>query len=168
MLINIHHSSSVPCSGASYPIYLTLLTKGLRSKLVEMFFIFSDWKVSIPYNYISMFIQEIFLFINAFGHRLNEDTVTCDGCNRQVPIRAQRYRCMECQDLDLCETCFSCKWLQVGDSTIKISETIKQAGWQHDDSGSHISLKSYLTALKSNSAISIKFQKRVIKTLHGS
>ncbi|XP_028399681.1 neuralized-like protein 4 [Dendronephthya gigantea] len=53
--------------------------------------------------------RELFLFINSFGHRLNQSTATCDGCNTKIAIRSTRYRCMECEDLDLCVNCFSSK-----------------------------------------------------------
>ncbi|XP_028399668.1 neuralized-like protein 4 [Dendronephthya gigantea] len=51
--------------------------------------------------------RELFLFTSAFGHCLDQDTSTCDGCKKKVPIKSHRYLCMECQNLDLCDNCFS-------------------------------------------------------------
>ena len=51
--------------------------------------------------------QEVLLFVNSFGRRLNQDTSTCDGCNT-IMIRniGCRYYCMECECMKLCDICF--------------------------------------------------------------
>ena len=54
--------------------------------------------------------QELFVFTSAFGHRLDQDISCCDGCKKKVPIKSHRYLCMDCQNLDLCDNCFSCKY----------------------------------------------------------
>jgi len=32
-------------------------------------------------------------------------SITCDGCQAQIP--GPRYRCLDCTDIDLCGVCFS-------------------------------------------------------------
>ena len=47
-------------------------------------------------------IRDMNLFIVRYAHLIEFD-VTCDGCSVLLPLN--KYRCLTCLDLDLCESC---------------------------------------------------------------
>ena len=44
------------------------------------------------------------MFVARFCDLLDVE-ITCDGCNSTLP--GQRYRCLQCQDMDLCSVCYA-------------------------------------------------------------
>ena len=44
------------------------------------------------------------MFISKYSDLL-EVEISCDGCG--IPLPARRYRCLQCEDVDLCSNCFT-------------------------------------------------------------
>ena len=49
-------------------------------------------------------IRDMNLFIARYSHLIEFD-ITCDGCLVSLPL--DKYRCLSCLDLDLCESCYT-------------------------------------------------------------
>ena len=48
--------------------------------------------------------RDVQMFVARFCDLLDVE-ITCDGCNNTLP--GQRYRCLQCPDMDLCSTCYA-------------------------------------------------------------
>ncbi|XP_046846009.1 uncharacterized protein LOC124439801 isoform X1 [Xenia sp. Carnegie-2017] len=73
--------------------------------------------------------RELFLFVRSYAHILGHDTFTCDGCGEKFRNRELHYYCMECEDLDLCESCFKSKKCP---KDHKLDHKLSKMGWYCD------------------------------------
>ena len=53
-------------------------------------------------------VQRMHLFVARFSDILDVQ-ITCDGCD--ITLSGRRYRCLNCLDVDLCNTCYMCEYV---------------------------------------------------------
>ena len=94
--------------------------KRYKSRLIpnydicEYCFMYSQQSEEFIFNHTS---KDFFMFNNNIDEEVLHYYFSCNKCNRE-PIWGNRFTCEECENYDLCETCFD-QLISEGDSHIK-------------------------------------------------
>lgn len=54
------------------------------------------------HTFYSLTFYIVFVFV--LSQKLEHQNIACDGCGR-FPIKGTRFKCVSCEDYDLCECC---------------------------------------------------------------